>query len=138
VAAKTWADLITESRETLQDTDTPYRYTDTVLLNFLNQGLQVIGTSRPDAFWDRWLDEDILIPRVVAVDPDLDTDPLVLSSPDDDEVATTDIFTDVLPIIFYVPLVFYVIGRAELIEDEFTSDGRAMAVIKAFATAIRG
>lgn len=138
MAAKTWADLITESRDTLQDTDIPYRYTDTFLLNFLNDGLLVVGALRPDAYWDRWKDGDIIIPRVVTVDPSPDTDTETLSSPDDDEVALADTFTDVLPFMFYVPLKFYVIGRAEFIEDEFTSDSRAIAVLNAFEAAIKG
>ena len=51
--AKTYENLLTESRELLQDTDLDVRrYTDATLLNILNRGLQDIGRSRPDAFYD--------------------------------------------------------------------------------------
>jgi hypothetical protein len=44
------ADIITEARVLIQDSRTPYRYSDTVLLNFVNQTLKRMSILRPDLF----------------------------------------------------------------------------------------
>jgi hypothetical protein len=44
------AEVIGEVRNIIQDTRLPYRYSDTVLLGFVNQTLKKIVTFRPDAF----------------------------------------------------------------------------------------
>ena len=43
-------DVITEARRILQDTVSPQRYSDTVLLGFANQALKRIAVLRPDLF----------------------------------------------------------------------------------------
>jgi hypothetical protein len=43
-------DVITEVRRILQDTNTPLRYSDAVLLGFANQALKRIAVLRPDLF----------------------------------------------------------------------------------------
>jgi hypothetical protein len=43
-------DVITEVRRIIQDTNTPYRYSDDVLLGFANQALKRIAVLRPDLF----------------------------------------------------------------------------------------
>jgi len=43
-------DVITEARRILQDTLSPQRYSDTVLLGFANQALKRIAVLRPDLF----------------------------------------------------------------------------------------
>lgn len=111
--AKTYQTLITEARQLLQDTEEPYRYADEILLNKLNRGLQEVGRIRPDAFWDTFVTDDIVIP----------------------EVATGDLST-VFPLHmqFYNPLVSWVVAWAEVLDDEFTVDGRADMLIKQFKT----
>lgn len=111
--AKTYQTLITEARQILQDTDEPYRYSDEILLNKLNRGLQEVGRIRPDAFWDTFVTDDIVIP----------------------EVATGDLNTVFpLPMQFYNPLVSWIVAWAEVLDDEFTVDGRADMLIKQFKT----
>lgn len=44
------ADVIAEVRQLVQDTRTPYRYTDTVLLGFVNQTIKRMCVLRPDLF----------------------------------------------------------------------------------------
>lgn len=44
------ADIITEARSLIQDTRTPYRYSDVVMLNFVNQTLKRMSILRPDLF----------------------------------------------------------------------------------------
>ena len=43
-------DVITEVRQILQDTLSPQRYSDTILLGFANQALKRIAVLRPDLF----------------------------------------------------------------------------------------
>ena len=44
------AEVITEARRLIQDTKTPYRYSDAVLLGFVNQILKRMVMLRPDLF----------------------------------------------------------------------------------------
>lgn len=44
------AEVITEVRSILQDADTPYRYSDTDLLGFVNQTIKRMVVIRPDLF----------------------------------------------------------------------------------------
>lgn len=136
--AKTYQNLITEARELLQDTRTEYRYTDAVLLNKLNRALQELGRLRPDAFTDRFNDEtgDILVPEVVVDDATPDSDPDVLDATEDAEVALSS--TIDWPMMFYPAVVAYVTGAAELIDDEFTDDGRAVTLMASFKQGVVG
>lgn len=54
------ADIIAEVRTLVQDSRTPYRYTDAVLLRFLNQTVKRMAMLRPDLF---------LVVRDVATTP---------------------------------------------------------------------
>lgn len=44
------ADIITEARVLVQDTRTPYRYSDTLMLGWVNQTLKRMAVLRPDLF----------------------------------------------------------------------------------------
>lgn len=46
------ADVITEVRRLVQDQSTPYRYSDAVLLSYVNQTLKRMAVLRPDLFSD--------------------------------------------------------------------------------------
>ncbi len=110
--AKTYQTAIDEAREILQDTDDAgYRYSNTILLNILNRALQELGRIRPDAFWTTFSVDDIVIPEVTT--PDLGT-------------------TFPLPMQFYLPVVSFVVAWAEVLDDEFTADGRAGMLLAQF------
>lgn len=131
--AKTYQNLIDEARVFLQDTDSDgYRYSNAVLLAILNRGLQELGRIRPDAFWDRFNEStgDILIPEVVDVDATPDTDPDELDEDEDAEVALSDDID--ISMQFYTPLVYFVTASAEILDDEFTEDGRASMLMAQF------
>ena len=120
--AKTYANLLTEAREILQDTNTDptlQRYSDTVLLDVLNRGLLELYRIRPDAYYDLWDDtaEDFLVPS-------LNTNAL----PD----TSSYLNTFGIPMMFYGPLVDYVIGITEAVDDEFSQDSRSAAFILQF------
>jgi len=111
--AKTYGTLLDEAREILQDTLTPYRYSESLLINQLNRGLQSMGRIRPDAFWDTFILDDIVIAEVTP--------------------ATLGV-TFPLHMQFYSPLISFVVAWAEVIDDEFSNDGRAAQLLANFKT----
>lgn len=113
--AKTYQTALDEAREILQDTDEPYRYTDAALLNILNRALQELGRIRPDAFWTTFSTDDIVVPEVTTLD--LNT-------------------TFPLPMQFYLPVVSFLVAWAEVLDDEFTADGRAGMLLAQFKSQV--
>lgn len=133
--AKTYQDLIDEARVLLQDTDSEgYRYSNEILLAKLNRGLQELGRLRPDAFWDRYSGDDILIPEVVETDAEPDLDPDEIDVDEDSEVALTANVD--FPMQFYGPLVYFITASAEIVDDEFTTDGRASMMFAQFKSQV--
>lgn len=124
--AKTYENLITESRELLQDTDPDVqRYTDVTMLNILNRGLQDLGRMRPDAFYDLYTANTLGIFEVVEtgeVPPDTINWDTVVG----------------LEMMFYAPLVAYVTGVAEITDDEYSTDGRAALLLNQFRNNVIG
>jgi hypothetical protein len=114
--AKTYQTAIDEAREILQDTDTDdHRYADSAMLNILNRGLQELARIRPDAFWDTFVTDDIVVPEVLTAD--LGT-------------------TFPIPMQFYAPIVAFLVAWAEVLDDEFTVDGRANMLLNQFKTQV--
>lgn len=109
--AKTYQNAITEAREILQDTVEEYRYSDATLLNVLNRALQEVGRIRPDAYWADFATDDIEIPEIELAD-------------------LGDSFQ--IPMQFFFPIVSFIVAWAEVLDDEFTADGRADLLIKQF------
>lgn len=132
--AKTWGDLLTEARVIIQDTVSPFRYSDAVLRSKLNRGLQELARLRPDAFWDLFDRDDVIVPEVALVDPDPPDDPSNPQPVEQTTVLVTDPFP--LPMQFYTALVYWVVGSAELVDDEFTNDGRAMTLLAQFKSMV--
>lgn len=118
--AKKYSDIVTEARQLLQDTLSPYRYSDEILVNTLNRGLQTMARIRPDAFYDEFdtVTLDVTVPEITEAN-----------------MATTDFD---LPMQFYSPLIYFVVAWAEVIDDEFTNDGRASALLSAFKAELIG
>lgn len=113
--AKTYQNAIDEAREILQDTETQYRYEDSTLLNILNRALQEIGRVRPDAFWSTFATDDIVIPEIATGN-------------------LTDTFA--LPSQFFLPVVSFIVAWTEVLDDEFTQDGRAAMLLGQFKTQV--
>jgi hypothetical protein len=129
--AKTYQDIIDEARVLLQDTDSGgYRLENTALLAMLNRAMNELARLRPEAFWDLFDVDDIIVPEVVETDADPDSDPDEVDPDEDGEVALTDDFN--LPMMFYNPLVYFVVSSAEIVDDEFTNDGRAAMLMQQF------
>ena len=108
--AKTLQDVVTSSRRMLQDSRTPYRYTDEHLTALVNEALSEARRMRPDLFIDQY----------TTAYPDYDVSDLGTAIPIDEA--------------YFTALTHYVAGTAELVDDEFTVDGRATALITSFRT----
>lgn len=113
--SRTVGALIAEARQLLNDTipiSGAPRFTDAQLAAALNECLLQVRAKRPDA-WLRY---------------GLRTDPPVFILPNDSAT--------ILPIEdqFYSAMLFYVVGRSELIEDTFSEDSRAVTMMSKFTT----
>lgn len=109
----TWQDLVLEARGLLGDeglNGCPIRYPDEMLLNGLNRGLQELARIRPDSMYDRYAGNDLNVPEISdTAGPGL--------------IVWTDAYE--LNRVFWPPLVYYVVGSADLAEDEYSQgDGR--------------
>jgi len=125
VATKTYENLVTEARRMLQDTDTNLqRYTDETLIEILNRGLRDLGTMRPDVFYDLFAANSLNVPEIVE------------SGAGIGQIDWTDVFT--LEFQFYTPLVAYLVGVAEIFDDEYTTDGRAALLLGQFRNQVIG
>ena len=124
--AKTYQDVVTEARVLLQDTDPAnYRYSDTVLLAIYNRALQSLGRVRPDAFYNFYTDlSGTNVPELVE------------SGAGAGQVDWTDTFG--LEMQFFQPMISYVVGMAEIIDDEYSEDGRAALMLQAFKSEVIG
>lgn len=105
MALETVSDYIAYARELLQDTkDTPYRYSDMSLVRALALSLPEAKKLRPDLFLN------VTIPSITAND--------ITPVPMDEMYRTA--------------LVYYMVGIAQLRDDEEVQDQRAAAFLTMF------
>jgi hypothetical protein len=125
VVAKTYQDAVTESRVLLQDTDSSaYRYSNTNLIAIYNRALQVVARVRPDACYDLYSSNSLNVPELVE------------SSPGAGQTIWTANFG--LDLMFFTPIISYIVGVAELVDDEYTEDGRAAMLLQGFKMEVIG
>ena len=110
---KTIDDALTDARVILNDSAGD-RYTDAELVSDLNSAIAMTKAIRPDAFV---LGE--ALPEFTTSDLGMSTD-----------------FP--LPEIFYQSFVYYLAGNAELRDDEFAVDGRAMTLLGTYRRNLTG
>lgn len=128
MANKTYQQLLAEAREIVQDSNTDptlQRYPDQTLIDIFNRGLQELYRIRPDAFYDLWSDTaaDFVVP-VVTLD--------IIT------VATSWLLPFAIPMMFYTPMVSWIIGMLESVDDEFTEDSRSAAFLAQFKQMVTG
>jgi hypothetical protein len=113
--ARTIGELTAEARVLLNDvipiSGSP-RFSDADLVTTLNDAIVQIRTKRPDAFLRFGLRRAV---PAYALPADADT-----ALPVDD--------------MFYAPMLYYVVGRSELVEDTFSDDGRAISLMNKFVS----
>ncbi len=101
------------SRDLLNDSRPPVRWSDAFLVGFLNQALLETKRLRSDLF--------ISSAGVVIEYTDADA---ALTFPIDDT--------------YLMPIVEFVVGMVELSDDEYATDGKAVAMLTVFARALSG
>lgn len=109
--ALTIGGLFVEARRILND-DSGVRFTDADLVAAFNDAMEQARAKRPDAF--------ITIGLRVSVP--------VYAMPADSGT------TFPLDGMFYPAFLYYVVGRSELREDTFTSEGRAVVLMNKFVS----
>ena len=108
---KTVGDILTDARVILNDADAD-RYTDAQLISDLNNAISQTKSLRPDAF---------ILGEALP------------------EFTTADLAEDFpLPEIFVQSFVYYLVGNAELRDDEFAVDNRAMTLLSAYRRNLTG
>ena len=89
-----------------------------------NRGLQALARIRPDACYDLYDNNSLNVPELVE------------SGAGAGQADWTDAFG--LEMQFFNPLLHYVVGMAEITDDEYTEDGRAMMLLNQFKMNIIG
>lgn len=107
MALDTVGGYISRARELLQDRTAPYRYSDTSLKACLGTGLDELRRLRPDI-------------TAYSVIPDID----------EDTVDAEDL--TVLERQYRYALVLFIVGMAQLRDDEDANEGRGAAFLGAF------
>jgi hypothetical protein len=109
-ALDTVGQYITESRRLLQDQRVPYRYPDTDIVDALNYALMEARRLRADLF----ISQSFQIPYM-DTSGTIDTTAQVVFDP-----------------MYRNSLIYYIVGRCQLRDDEATTDSRASALIQKF------
>lgn len=87
----------------------PKRYSDEMVVGFLNRGLHELSRIRPDAFYDLYGNNNLNVPEVTSTTPAVD------------QISWTAVFQ--LNFAFWPPLVYYVVSQMDMTEDEYTRSG---------------
>lgn len=129
--AKSLDDLVSEVRLTISDigvNGSNFRYTNAQIIQAFNTAIRELYRYRPDAYIGNFT-QGILVNNALPMNTYSDATDLGLNP------ATPLPFDDRL---FYNPVVFFVIGRLELGDDEFTDQGRAASLLASFRQMLIG
>lgn len=132
---KTIDDCLTEVRQILNDSVAPFRYSDTWLIFVLNTALRDLYRLRPDAYIGNFT-SGVLSSNLVNTYSVSDLQIINGIANPTPPVPVTPFPVD--DRLFYPPVVFYMIGRVELNDDEFADDNRAMTLLQAFRAQLVG
>jgi hypothetical protein len=132
---KTIDDCLTEVRQILNDSVSPYRYSDNWLIYVLNTALRDLYRLRPDAYIGNFT-SGVLSANLVNTYSTADLQVINGTANPTPPVPITPFPVD--DRLFYGPIVFYMIGRVELNDDEFADNNRAMTLLQAFHTQLIG
>lgn len=117
----TWGELIGQARFLLQDTVADrYRYSDENLLAACHLACLTARQIRPDLFFGRVLDEGVRSPCFPPPPYDSKRIPEFFALPAP------------LPEIYHQPVIFFITGYAEIINEEFSGNERAASLLASF------
>ena len=132
---KTLDDMVLEVRQILNDTVAPYRYTDNWVIQVFNTAIRDLYSIRPDAYIGNFT-TGVLSANVMNTYSVTDLQVINgVGNPTPPIPATPLPYDDRH---FHGPVVFYVIGRIELNDDEFADNNRAMSLLTAFRSQLTG
>lgn len=129
--AKSLDDLVSEVRLTISDlgvNGSNFRYTNAQIVQAFNTAIRELYRYRPDAYIGNFT-QGILINNALPMNSYSDATDL------NQNPATPLPFDDRL---FYGPVIFYVIGKLELGDDEFTDQGRSAQLLASFRQMLIG
>lgn len=109
---RTLGEYITAARTLVQDQRVPYRYPNADLALYVSEAVSEARRIRPDLFFGA---SRATIPAYTGTNL-----ALVVPMPDN----------------YFAPVVNYVAGRAEMRDDTFSVDGRAMTLVTAYGVAL--
>jgi hypothetical protein len=112
--ARTVGQVVEAARAVLQDEMQPYRYSTVQLCGYVSEAVGEARRLRPDMFHRTFRNT---IPFYTANQVN---EPLPISD------------------MYFAQVVNYTVGRAELREDQFASDNRAMSLLAAFGVSLVG
>lgn len=124
--AKTLDDLVSEVRLMLKDRRAPFRYSDDDIVEGVNTALREVKRLRPDAFLSFTNETEPVFSQTTMPDfsaADLGLIPLTAFPIDE---------------IFYNAVLYHVVGKIQLGDDEFAVDNRAMTLLAAFRQQLLG
>lgn len=131
--AKSIDDVLVEARFLLNDAGAagmPTRFANADMIRHLNTALRELYTLRPDAYVGLLLTggntPGVLNNTIVPL----------YSTADLGQTPPTPFPVD--DRLFFSAVVYYVVGRTELSDDEFTDDNRAMTMLQGFRTMLGG
>lgn len=135
MTSKTIDDAILEARLMVNDSQIPYRNSDTVYLQYYNSALRALYSLRPDAFIGNFstgiLSTNIVLTYTTADLQEADGVPNPTPPVPAEPFPADDRF-------FFSPVVAYMAGRIELADDEYVESSRSTALLTAFAQQLKG
>lgn len=123
--SKSIDDAVSEARAMVNDSNEPFRNTQSLLVAYLNSALLALYNIRPDAFIG-----DFTQGIISTVEPPTYT------SADLGLLPATDFPVDDRQ--FFNPVVAYMAGRVELADDEYTADSRSTLLLNSFRQMLMG
>jgi hypothetical protein len=102
------ADMMVDARVLLQDTRSPFRYRENDLYTNLNSAMMQARRVRPDLFMGRFGKEDF------GYDPSRSAEPFPLAP------------------WLWEAFIEFIVGRAEMRDDEYSNDSRAVVFMNRF------
>ena len=112
MALATVADYVSTARVLLQDTVADYRYSDAELVEGLNRGVREMARIRPDLYF-----------KALRAGQSMDT-----------YLSTSQTTTVAVDQRYQSALLYYVVGLAQLRDDENTQDARSIALLNRFVS----
>jgi hypothetical protein len=119
-ALSTVAEYVAQARTELQDLVSPYRYSDALLVMGLNLAFSEVARLRPDILSDAKYRQNVAKSYTISR----------LNVPMFSSGAQSEVVD--MPEQYRTALLYYIVGRAQIIDNEDTQDERATRLLNKF------